>query len=277
MFEWTREVDPAWQRDLDLISGPRNDRLTWLKIYWFAGMPYEPVQRWSIWEITPQLDRVGPDLIEDLKGPSPREDGYWKEDPSIPDALAWKKTPLGVPLRWHSHSTVDLDQWNLFRETGGYPTRFWIIQGDRGGHQYRLSPQEQKFLQMHGYGKDADTPCPGDLPYAEYNELTAHKLKQRDGLRRWSNKMPFDARGLNKTDAGLWVRRDRMNAERGFNKQLLQWLESQIDDAFSDMSRVTLGKIPSNVNTAHGERIEKVDEMALDEAFVNETATTEEI
>jgi len=44
VFQYTRDVPPEWQTDLESVV-PKSDRVTWLKIVWQAGMPYEPVQR----------------------------------------------------------------------------------------------------------------------------------------------------------------------------------------------------------------------------------------
>ena len=271
MFVHEREPDPNWQADLDRIA-PRLDRVNWLKIHWFAGMPYEPVQRWAIWEMIPTLEYVDQAILEDLRGPSPRENGYWKEDPEIPKEMAWKTSTSGIPLRWHSNSLLSFDQWNLFRETNCFSQLVWIVQGDRGGHLYRLGQAEMGALANSGI-ENADTPIPGDLPYADYSPLVSSKLAARDKLRRWDMGAGWDERsGMGQTEAGLWVRRDRKAQEEEYNKKMLTWLEDQIETAFSDLSRVNLPQVSDYSGPG-----EVVDEDKIDEDFVTDTATTIEV
>jgi hypothetical protein len=271
VFTWEREPDPLWQKDLERIA-PRHEKVSWLRIHWFAGLPYEPIQRWAIWEMMPQLHYVDEDILEDLRGPSPRENGYWQVDREIPPELAWKKAPNGDPLRWFSHSMVSLDQWTLFQQTNCLPVLCWIVQGSNGGHLYRLGQAEIGVLTEYGL-EGADTPLPGDLPYADYDDRVSAKLAERDKLRQWGQQgVQFDERGRTKTEAGLWVRRERIAQEQSYNKLMMKHLEDQIETAFSDLSRVNLNKIEKTV-----EEPIRVDEDAIDEEFVTDTATTLEV
>lgn len=279
LFTHHREPDSAWQADLDRIAEP-GGRVNWLRIHWFPGKPYEPIQRWAIWEMIPQLEALvhDPDvcntLLAQYDGPNPAEFGEWVPDTTVPGGK-----------RWLSYSLISYVQWKLYQDTKreGRPCASnltWIIQGDKGGHLYKLGPTEiaaLSELQAYGWGSEdgpgADTPLPGDLPYADYDHRVASKLAERDKLRRWRQTMSWDERGMTKTEAGLIVRRERRDVEMEYNMKLLKWVEDQIETAVSDLSRVNL---PQPSDFSHIEP-EYVDEEEAERAFVEETSTTVEV
>jgi hypothetical protein len=273
VYYHNRDPDPLWQDKLERIA-PRTDRANWLKVKWFPGMPYEPVQRWCVWEMIPILDHVDPEILSDLEGKSPRaeDNGEWDEDPSIDQQLKGpliKKSPRGIVMRWVSWSNVCLEQWELFQETGCYSNRTWIIQGDKGGHLYRMSKAELGVLEANGI-TDADTPLPGDLPYAPFTDLTVTKLAEADWLRRYEEEQKKDwaARaGLSKSQAGVLFKQETVAREVEYNKRMLHWLEDQIEGAVDELPRAVLPQ-PSN----HGTPV-KVDEDAIDEEFIHDTPT----
>ena len=265
MFQYTRDVPPEWQTDLESVV-PKSDRVTWLKIVWQAGMPYEPVQRWELYEMTPNLDTVPLEVLQALKGPNPRSEGVWVPDPRIPESLGGK--------RWLSDSLVSLVQWELFRETGCYGQRFWIIQGSRGGHKWRLSDAEKNFLASFSAGgreaRAPDTPLPGSRPYAEWNELSKQQIMRLDKLRKWDLGKPWEQRFTGKTDAGLYVKRDRYVEEQKFAKTMLKWLDTQIEEAVDDIPRSML---PSYSDLPEGDHYYNKDEDALERELVESTAS----
>ena len=270
MFYYEREPDPAWQADLERIA-PKSDKANWLEIVWYPGEPYEPVQRWVLYEVMPLLDRVPEGFLEDIKGPDPKVDGYWKKDDDIDPVLATKKTLDGTPMRWHSNSVHSHIAWKLFRKLGekAYPLLTWIIQGSKGGHLWQLGQTELGILEGHGI-QGADTPCPGELPYADYDPRVSAKLAERDKLRRWRQSTAWDDRGMKKTAAGLWVRGDRKAAEEDYNRRVMKWLEDQIETAWSDLSRVNLPQ-PSEFKDPN---YVVEDEDEIDREFIEDTATT---
>ncbi len=267
-YRHTRDADPAWQADLERLA-PRSDKTNWLKIHWFAGWDYEPVQRWRIFEMFPKLEHVPEEILEDLQGLSPRhpDNGKW-----VTPGFEVLEEEQDI-TRWCSWSSVDFDQWTLFQETGCFAVPVWIVQGDKGGHQWRLSSSELGFLEEQGI-KSAELPLPGDLPYADYDQRTFTQLAEFDKLRKWNLNTSWDDRGMTKTVAGLWVRGERVAAEQEYNKRLMQHLEAQIDTAVSDMSRSAL---PGFSDLPKGDRNYNRNRDAEDQAFVEETATSREI
>lgn len=273
MFYQDREVPADWQRELERIV-PRTARIPWLKIVWQPGMTYEPVQRWEIYEMQPNLQYVEFDVRQALKGRSPREDGEWVIDRRIPEHLGGK--------RWITSSFVSTVQWQLYQETECFPLRFWIIQGTRGGHKWKLSAAEKSFIQyLRGRPRieleessieqqddgEIDTPCSGDLPYAEWDNRVRDKIIECDKLRTWKLSKPWDGRQENKTDAGLFVKRDRKADEERFAAAMLHYLESQVGDVVSDIPRSLLPSLPL-IDRVGG------DEDALDEQLITDTATS---
>jgi hypothetical protein len=121
--------------------------------------------------------------------------------------------------------------------------------------------------------EDADVPDPGDLPYAEYDERVRRKLLQGDKLRQWTNQMGWDERSKDKTVAGLYVLGERHSRQQELNKQMLKWLEDQVETAFADLSRVNLPQVSEMSPKVAKKFLPKVDLEAIDEQFVTETAT----
>jgi hypothetical protein len=82
VFVHKKEPDAAWVADLAKIA-PRSEKVNWLKISWLPGIAYEPVQRWGVWEMIPELEYVDSEMLEDLRGLSPRDptNGWWADDP----------------------------------------------------------------------------------------------------------------------------------------------------------------------------------------------------
>lgn len=268
-YRHTREPDPAWQAELEQLA-PRIGNSNWLKIHWFAGWDYEPVQRWRIFEMVPAPFRGVPEeILEDLQGLDPRhpENGKWITG----GYKVLTEEPDTVEKRWCSWSSVDFDQWTLFQETHCFAVPVWIIQGDKGGHRWRLSTAEIGILEEGGI-KSPELPLPGDLPYADYDRRTFAQLAEFDRLRKWNMNTSWDDRGMTKTVAGLWVRGERQAAEQEYNKRLMVHLEGQIENAVGQMSRQSLPGF-SDLPT----REDKRDEDAEDQAFVEETATSLEI
>lgn len=250
---------PAWQGELERLF-PRTDRLNWLKIAWEPGMPYAPVQRWVIYEMVTLIEYCPPWIVEDLTGPNPRTVGH--------DSLE-RDDRDRVYNAWITDSFLTRNQWILYRETGCYAKKFWVIQGSYGGHLYRLSKTERDFLEERGV-KNVDTPLQGDLPYAEPDNRTWERLLMLDKLKTWDENIAWDERQAASTKAGLWVKRDRVREEMAFNVRLRDYLESQVEEAVDSLSRKTLKHITEEAPVREDLDIERWSE-GQDEAFISDT------
>jgi hypothetical protein len=258
VFLHHRPVPPRWQAELEAIV-PRSTRVPWLQLVWQPGIEYQPVQRWEIYEMLPALRYVPAEIRDSLDGPCPRAWGEWLEHP-----------PGSGRRAWISSSLVSLVQWQLYRATGCYPARFWILQGPRGGHKFKLSAAERNFLQAMLGTEEVDTPVSGTRPYAPWDRRVRAQIIAHDRLRRWKMTTPWDGRAVNHTQAGLWVKRDRLAEERHFAEAMLAYLESQIEDVVSDIPRRLL---PGWSDLPDGDHYYNKDEDALDESLVSETAS----
>ena len=280
IFVHDREVPPNWETDLARLA-PRSDKINWLKLVWEPGDPWEPVQRWEIREMVPELKYVPPDIIAALRGTDPRKEGRFVDEyGDCPLCEGQGKTPAlqircthcggtgGMPTGrrvWESDAIISRKQWELFHETGCYSQRFWIIQGSHGGHKWRFSPVEQSYLKSAG--RPSDTPAPGDLCYAEYDQRVFRKLAEHDRLLKWRDRLAWDARADNKQDAGRLVRTTRKDEEQLYAAATMKWLDTMIEDLVDDLPR---SAIP---DFERGDGHYNADEEALDRDLLLHTST----
>ena len=166
-FIWTRKPRLEWVHRLHTMR-PMTDHTTGLAIAWEPGDPWEPVQRWFIYEVFPK--HAIPDPIrEQLEGPHPREQGhpcFGKNDYGT-----WCQCPI-PKMRWVGGTSPSITRqaWTLYRKYGGWARPLWVIQGKDGGHKYRFTQWESRLSAM--VGGPQQPPAAGDLPYAEPDERT---------------------------------------------------------------------------------------------------------
>lgn len=249
-----REVPEHWTRELEAIV-PRSDQVSWLKIVWHPGHPTTPLNRWVIYELQPRLDLVHPDRLADIRGPAPRTVGRWIPDPSVPGGKRWKSDS--------QHSQV---QWDLFRETNCYPVLFWIIQGEHGGHPWRLSQAQRRFA-LSQFGPDFDVPNPGDLPYAEWDERVANAVRAADRLRKWEAEHGSDwtARTDDKDTAYGHIVREENAENEALGVAALKRLDTEIEDAVRDIPRRML---PGMSDLPMGDPHYNADAETLERALI---------
>lgn len=220
-----RETLARWQADLETVV-PKSDRLPWLKIVWQPGMDYEPVERFELYEMVPYhptIDWIPEGITEALQGPNPRTVGTWH-------------TGADGVKRWISDSIVSLMQWTLYRETGCWGKRYWIIQGDSGGHRLAWGSAETAFWQMSGR-PEAELPLPGALPYAPYDQRVKQQMIRADRMRSWKQGLAWDERAKTKGQAAKFVAEHRMAVKRQMNETMLAFLDEQVKAAVADVSK----------------------------------------
>jgi len=227
----------------------------YLKLWWHPGMVYEPVQRWVSFEMVPVLGWIDDMLLDDIKGPSPRVNGEWKEDASVPGRK-----------RWRSKSIHSLEQWEIFQETGHYPILFWIIQGDFGGHKWQLSPQEQKLLAMAGH-QPTDTPAPGDLDYAPFDERVVENLLKYNTLQSRDKELYLTERRYTKESAIAIVGKQKSFAEENFRRELQEFLRRQVQQTL-EIHWDIVKKAVDELGIPEGDRHYNRNEDAEEEAFI---------
>lgn len=181
---FNRVVPIEWEKELAEISPP-NGRFLWLKLQYRAGYPWEPIERYMIYQMTPahlmevkagQKPSLMSVILEQLQDPDPpsAHGNFYDKQFDNGDGTT------GKFIR-NPDCLITEHAWQLYRETGCWGRPYWIIQGDKGGHKWEFTKAEKKLLMQAGLPRDP--PRAGDLPYAEWDDKVKAKLMLLDMLR----------------------------------------------------------------------------------------------
>ena len=214
--------DPLWQHTLDRLFKP-DGATSWLHLYWEEGYAWEPIGRWMIGQVTPRSN-VPDFVLPWLEGPNPATMGTLFED------------------EWHSTAPpISRRQWTYFQETGCYLQPYWVLQGTKGGHRYRLSRTEQVIIEAKG--GNPEPPVPGDLPFAVPDQRTFTALVQRDRLLAHTRTIDF----IEQSDTRLTSEAER--DVRDMREELWTWhdrhSEETAEEAASQSARALWADMPS--------------------------------
>jgi hypothetical protein len=184
LFRYDPPVSPEtlarWQARLDEESrvAERKGRLL---IRWEAGEAWEPIQRFFLWQaVDPRHVEIEPWIRKALNGPHPRSTGHWCASGVDPRTGARYCDCLLKRNRWVGGATrlIDRATWEIHRETGLYATRWWVIQGDSGGHRYRWGQDEPQVTIAQVKKLPTRPPYAGDLPYAPFDERVVQQIRK---------------------------------------------------------------------------------------------------
>ena len=218
----SKSVRPEWQAELDRLF-PRSDCLSWLLLDYMADDKGDPIERYVIYQMVPQ-STILPGMRAALEGPHP--DTLWE----------WRLHPIKKVMQRHSTAPLGLTvrKWELYQQYKAEARLFWIIQGSGGGHKYRVTDTtERKVRQMCGLS--ADTPAPGDLPFAAFDWRVCDNLLDLDDVRQYTavaNLLERDAETMD---------RDERNAAEDARKALLRWWSKQVDEMVDSAGMVGRG------------------------------------
>lgn len=261
-FEWDRVVPAGWQEALD-AAFPPSEHLSSFRLIWEPGDPWQPIQRWFVWQMRPAWALAArPDILKALEGPHPRSTGHYCAAGWCLCALktnAWRDGP-----RVEGAASVDRLAWEVYRQTGAYGVRWWTLQGDHGGHRHRLDAVERKIAKL--YGGASETPAPGDLPYAEFDRRALAKFLETDRVNRWKGLVRFHERGGAVMDAEA-----RDLAERA-GELMWGWLESQVQKISDTTSKAGWKAIADTVPRTPWAAEPRVDLDAERQATVEHVA-----
>lgn len=248
---WTREPDPEHQRLLSLIA-PNNGHTSWLHLVWEPGDVWEPLHRWVIYQMRPAT-KIRPDILAALRGPHPRSTGHYC-------APGWCECAL-KSNGWRGGATklIDRQQWQLYRDTGCYGKRWWVIQGRHGGHKFQLDKTESKISKLNGGPED--TPAIGDLPYAEFDMRTFWKVAAMDKLRVHKLLIGYCDRKHDQMD------QEEQDAKVEAQAQVWNWLKSQTEQTYEGISRKDWSEFYNAVPVAPGYK-DDTDYEAVEKEFV---------
>lgn len=227
-----RVVPESWERELNDIS-PSQNRFVWLKLIYEEGHPWEPVERYMLYQMTPERLMVAglmPDILEQLKDPDP------------PSAHGNYYDTVKEEFVRDPNCLITERAWHLYRETGCWGRPYWVIQGERGGHKRWFTRAEQQLLRFAKL--PTEPPAPGDLPYAEWDERVKEKLLQLDVLRGEHGERRRTA-ALAKGHSALEEKEKELQLE--LRQKLLGFLKEQVteigDEATKALLKVDAGRV----------------------------------
>ena len=150
-----------WETALRAVN-PKTDLHSWLLPYY-----YRLQDRWVLYDCVPRAlireDQLqapgltGRELLHALEGTAPRD---------LPHSLT---TPFV--------SDVQHEMYRLHRV---YARPYWVLQGDRGGHQVAYSPDQRNFLTECGLPDRP--PAIGSLPACPFDERVIGQLQRLNRL-----------------------------------------------------------------------------------------------
>jgi len=118
---------------------------------------------------------------------------------------------------------VDRTTWELFRETGCYGERWWVIQGDNGGHRYSLTDSELRFASAVSGGQAMKVPKIAELPYVPFDNRVLKHIAAYDKLASWKYMRDFGTR------TGEDVAADTDASKKAGAELLAEHLKKQVD------------------------------------------------
>lgn len=155
-----------WERQLRELS-PQTTEHSWLFFYW-----YRAKERWVLYDGVPvgliepkslqAPGLTGAELLKALRGAPPRDLPGEQVNPFVSDT-----------------------QHEMHRLYGVYARPFWVLQGDRGGHQVAFSPDQKEFLIQCGQSEKA--PTIGSLPACPFDGRVIQQLQRINRLYALNN------------------------------------------------------------------------------------------
>lgn len=192
-FSWSETPPKAWVDDLASISPP-SPQLGHAELWWEAGFPWAPVQRYVVYELIP-LAAMGREAREDwttlmeMEQPC-RCSNIWTSGGLCSLCLeAW-------PCSCGSYTQAEAircSRCKCVRSQGrtnlmhafkrGYQAHpLWVIQGEHGGHKLRYTGSER--IVAVSLGMAEKPPEPGTLPFAGWDKRVKMNLLHYDMAQR---------------------------------------------------------------------------------------------
>lgn len=205
---WRRSWEPPteWVEALATVS-PRSEQHGWLHLWWESGDAWDPVQRWTLYEMIPKAF-VDVDILAELEGPDPRTLNRYDS----------------VKRKMYHQTLITRSQWLLYQQTGCYGKLFWIIQGEKGGHKRSFSEDEKKLLRLRDL--PTDPPTIGALGYAPFDGRVIQQITRFDRLKQFKGDLSAYRKAY-----GAEFTKTKNDAARSFRAQLTDWLADQVDEA----------------------------------------------
>jgi hypothetical protein len=257
-----RVVPEQWEKELAEIDAPPNDRFPYLKLIYEEGYPWEPVERYLIYWMTPRrlmAEGLMASILEQLEDPHPpsMHGNYYDKHYDNKDGTK------GAFIR-NPDCLITERAWHMFQETGAWGRPYWVIQGEQGGHKRWFTTVEKQLLRMARL--PMDPPAPGDLPYAEWDQRVKNRLGKLNMIRGEHGERRRAA-ALAKGHSVQEEKEKELQIE--LRKQLIAFLAEQVaeiaPDAHAALLKVDAGRVQRT--KAEQIKIEKMYEQA-EEDFI---------
>ena len=151
----------GWEQALRAVN-PITTIYSHLRFYW-----YRAKARWVLYDCVPKC------LMP--------EDG---SPPGVPmemkELLGYLNGPPARELGENACPFVSDVQHEFWHRYGVYARPYWVLQGDRGGHQVKFSPWQTNVAMKKGLPHEP--PAIGTLPFAPFDNRTAHQLNHFNRL-----------------------------------------------------------------------------------------------
>lgn len=194
-----------WERALR-EQNPKTEQHSWLLAYW-----YRAKERWVLYDCVPEAlinpdqlqapGMTGRELLRALRGAPPRDLPKAAINPFVSDA-----------------------QHEMFRVHRVYARPFWVLQGDRGGHQVAYSPDQREFLTQ--CGRPDKPPAIGSLPACPLDGRVLAQLQRLNRLYVLNN----DLSKLRASGSGDAAEVQRAMQDREVRDVSLKMLEQQLGE-----------------------------------------------
>lgn len=202
-----------WQEECRQLFGQPNEHIAWAHLDWYDD---QGVNRLVVFQMVP-LAKASAIVLDELTGPEPA----WRGDGTAKGA------------------TVTRLAWRLFHQYRAVPMMFWVIEGERGGHQRRFSEMQQKLLSLTGL--PTHPPVPGSQPYAPWDQRVIHALTQLDRVRAWDKMLDFADQRPEDLDLEMQA------AAVAVKTAYLDWLTQQVDAAFDSVDTLMSPVVTSDL------------------------------
>jgi hypothetical protein len=241
---YRRDIPRDWETELAELS-PRSEQTSWLKLIFEEGYPWEPVERFMIYEMIP-AHAVDPEILSWLQRDTPPQ-GYWDSvlDEFVPEE--------GCMITKRAH--------RLYQEFQCWGRPWWVIQGTKGGHKRWFSESDKKLLKLAGLPQEP--PAPGDLDYAPFDSRVVTQLVKHDLLRDEQGRI---RQGMEDRQGIVGYRAREAKDAKQFRTLLLDWLSEQVAEIAPDAHKALL-KMDAPRSTADPKAREAAMEAA-DERFI---------
>lgn len=241
VFHWDRPVPEEWAAQVAQLA-PRTDRASHLALFWEAGSPSEPVQRWVLYEATP-VNLVQPWRLGMFLADPPCRCSY--------ESRALDRCPRCGGMQSPGRTRI----LRYLQQTECLALPFWVIQGHDGGHRTRYSQVEQQWAALAR--KPTEPPDPGSLAYAPFDQRVIRKVRQLDRA-RWAHRSLAEA-----------AKHEKVAAEQDFRRALSDYLDLSVASAFDELSRQRRANLIDELPRHH-----TADRLTVDTAEARDTFIT---